>query len=97
MSVKGKSKLVARDRRRLHIRKTIGGTGEVPRLVVFRSNKHIYAQIIDDTQHVTLIGTSTQSKGLQDELSGAKNKVDRAKVVGKHLAELAKEYRAGRF
>ncbi|MBN1541212.1 50S ribosomal protein L18 [candidate division KSB1 bacterium] len=91
MSVNLNATHAARDRRRLHIRKTISGSAERPRLVVFRSNKHIYAQIIDDSKRVTLIGASSKSKGLQAELESAKTKVERARLVGKHIAELAKE------
>ncbi len=68
------------------IRKTIKGTAETPRLSVFRSNKQIYAQIIDDLNGVTLAAASSASK----DFGGMKaNKVDIAKAVGKAIAEKA--------
>ncbi|RCK77490.1 MAG: LSU ribosomal protein L18p (L5e) [Ignavibacteriae bacterium] len=84
-----KSKFKKRDRIKKHIRKKIFGTPERPRLSVYRSLKHIYAQIIDDTKGHTLAFASTKSKDLKDELSGVKSKIEKAKIVGKHLAELA--------
>ncbi|MDB5260042.1 MAG: ribosomal protein [Candidatus Nomurabacteria bacterium] len=72
---------------RLHkkIRTRVGGTGERPRLAVFRSNKYMYAQLIDDTLGQTLASASDLS------ISGKINKVERAKTVGKTLAEEAKK------
>ena len=64
-----KSKRDARIRRKYGVRKKVFGTPERPRLSVFRSNKHIYAQIIDDVAVVTLAAMSTKSKSLRDELS----------------------------
>lgn len=74
-----------RARRKKRIRKKIFGVTERPRLTVFRSLKHIYAQIIDDSQGKTLVSASTQEKGL--EAAGA-NKTS-ATEVGKRLAERA--------
>ncbi len=70
------------------IRKKISGTPERPRLSVFRSNKHIYAQIIDDEAGQTLVAASTRSKELVGQLEG-KTKIEQAKLVGKLLAEKA--------
>ncbi len=70
------------------IRKKIHGTPERPRLSVFRSNKHIYAQIIDDEAGHTLVAASTRSKELADQLEG-KTKAEQARLVGKLLAEKA--------
>ncbi len=86
-----KSKFKKRDRIKKHIRKKIFGTPERPRLSVYRSLKHIYAQIIDDTKGNTLAFASTKSKDLQEELSNIKSKIEKAKIVGKHLAKLALE------
>lgn len=86
-----KSKFKKRDRIKKHIRKKIFGTPERPRLSVYRSLKHIYAQIIDDTKGNTLAFASTKSKDLQEELSNVKSKIEKAKIVGKHLAKLALE------
>lgn len=68
------------------LRKRIEGTSERPRLAVFRSSKHIYAQIIDDTKGHTLVAASSVEK----EVTGGGNK-DGAKQVGAKLAERAKE------
>ncbi|MBW1605335.1 50S ribosomal protein L18 [Lactobacillus sp. Sy-1] len=73
-----------RQRRHLRVRNKISGTAECPRLNVFRSNKNIYAQIIDDVEGVTLASAST----LDSEVSEG-NKTDQAKIVGKLVAERA--------
>jgi large subunit ribosomal protein L18 len=76
-----------RYRRHLRVRRTLAGTAERPRLVVFRSLKHIYAQLVDDDRGVTLLGVSDASEGIQVEGEG---KVGRGKAAGKLLAEKAK-------
>jgi large subunit ribosomal protein L18 len=76
-----------RYRRHLRVRKRVSGTAERPRLVVFRSIKHIYAQLVDDDRGVTLLGVSDASEGMS--LDG-KGKVAKAKAAGKLLAEKAK-------
>jgi large subunit ribosomal protein L18 len=85
-----KSKGEARDKRKLSIRKRISGSGERPRLTVFRSLKHTYAQIVDDGGHATLVGVSTLDPALRDQLKGLKKK-DRAKKVGALIATRARE------
>ena len=67
------------------IRKHLAGSTERPRLTVFRSNKGIYAQIVDDISGKTLASASTLSK----DFSGSGNKVDQSKAVGKLVAEKA--------
>lgn len=86
-----KAKLKNRDRIRKHIRKTISGTPECPRLSVYRSLKHIYAQLIDDTKGNTLVFVSTRSKDLKDSIKEIKSKNAQAKLVGIHLAKKAIE------
>lgn len=75
-------------RRRIHlrIRKNIKGTAEKPRLSVFRSNRDIYCQLIDDKAGNTLVAASSRDEGFTRE----GNKVDQSKAVGKALAEKAK-------
>lgn len=90
MADKNTQKTLARARRKKHLLKKIRGTQERPRLVVYRSNKQIYAQIIDDIAQNTLVSASTRSTDIADALSNAKNKVEQAKIAGKHLGELAK-------
>jgi large subunit ribosomal protein L18 len=76
-------------KRKSRIRKNISGTNERPRLSVFRSAKHIYAQLIDDLQGVTLVTAGTLSPEIRDKLGGLK-KTDAAREVGKLLADKAK-------
>ena len=82
-----KSRSQLRYRRHLRVRQRVTGTAERPRLVVFRSLKHIYAQLVDDDRGVVLIGVSDQSEGAAVEGGG---KVARGKAAGKLLAEKAK-------
>ncbi len=83
-------KQAARLKRRQRIRRKISGSEARPRLSVFRSTRHIYAQIIDDGKGQTLVAASTLSGELKDKLSGLK-KADAAKEVGKLLAAKARE------
>ncbi|WP_434043701.1 MULTISPECIES: 50S ribosomal protein L18 [Sorangium] len=83
-------KIVGRERRKLRIRKKVEGTPERPRLSVFRSTKHIYAQVIDDVSGKTLAHASTLSKDLKGSLD-EDNKVDAAKKVGALIAKICKE------
>ena len=82
-----KDKNQARARRKKSIRKRISGTTERPRLSVYRSNKHIYAQVIDDTTGKTVASASTLDKGVEKSASN----VECATNVGKLVAERAKE------
>jgi len=83
-------KLAARLKRRQRIRRKISGSEARPRLSVFRSTRHIYAQIIDDGKGQTLVAASTLSGEIKGKLSGLK-KADAAKEVGKLLAAKARE------
>jgi len=74
--------------RHLRIKAKISGTSERPRLSVYRSNIHIYAQIIDDNKGITLCSSSTLDKNLQIDIKSMK-KIERAKAVGKILADNA--------
>lgn len=77
-------------RRRRHVRRSITGTAERPRLTVFRSSKHIYAQLIDDLQGVTLAAANSRLKDVRASIPYGGN-IKAAQVVGKKLAEIAKE------
>ncbi len=81
---------VMRLKRKRRIRKKIHGTAERPRLSVFRSARHIYAQLIDDLRGVTLAAAGTLSPEIRDKLGGLK-KTAAAQEVGRLLAEKAKE------
>lgn len=83
------SKNELRKRRKVRIRKKISGTAEQPRLVVYRSNLHIYAQVVDDATGATLAATSTLSLSKNGE-KAACNKAG-ADRVGKEIARLALE------
>lgn len=75
-------------RRHRRVRKTVQGSGDRPRLAVFRSNQHIYAQIIDDTQQQTLAAASTLEPSLKGELSSGAT-CEASQAVGKLVAERA--------
>ena len=75
-------------RRKHRARKKIFGSSERPRLSVFRSNRHIYAQIVDDFAGVTLVSASTRSKGLRDDLAKTGDK-SAAEVIGSAIAKEA--------
>lgn len=77
-----------RKKRHLRARNRVQGTPERPRLNVYRSLNHIYAQVIDDIAGKTLVSASTLDKELNDKLEGTGNK-DAAKLVGKMVAERA--------
>lgn len=85
-----KERAEARKRRHLRVRKRVFGTPERPRLNVFRSHKHIYAQVIDDTIGHTLAAASTIDVALHGQTEG-KTKSEQAKLVGKLVAERALE------
>lgn len=87
MSLSVRKKFGGRERRKLRVRKKVSGTTARPRLSVFRSAKHIYAQLIDDERGVTVGAASTVSKNWKS-LDG--NKTAKAKEIGKAVAELAK-------
>ena len=76
-------------RRRNHVRRNITGTAERPRLSVFRSSKHIYAQLIDDLNGVTLAAASSNSPALRESVPYGGN-IKAAAAVGKLLAEAAR-------
>ena len=75
-------------RRKYHIRKKIFGTPDRPRLSVFRSNRHIYAQIIDDTAGVTLVSAGTRNKAVSEQLKDGGN-AKAAQAVGEVVAKQA--------
>ena len=88
--IKSVSKSKVRAKKHLKLRKRFSGTAERPRLSVFRSNNHMYAQIIDDTVGNTLCSASTLDKTAKADLTKSNN-VDAAAYVGKLIAERAKE------
>ena len=78
--------IVGRERRKLRIRRKISGTAQQPRLSVFRSAKHIYAQVVDDVAGSTVAHASTLSREVRGEVTEA-TKLDAAKKVGQSIAK----------
>jgi large subunit ribosomal protein L18 len=85
----GKLQHEARVRRHIRVRKKISGTPERPRLNVFRSLEHIYAQVIDDVDGHTIASASTVDTEVRGQLEG-KTKTESAKIVGQMVAQRAK-------
>lgn len=79
-------KLINRQRRKIRIRAKISGTAARPRLVIYRSLNHHYAQLIDDEKSLTLVSASDLK-----EKKNTEKRVDRAKKIGLEIAKLAKE------
>ena len=90
---KNKTSNNARVRRHIRVRKKLRGTSSRPRLAVFRSNQHIYAQVIDDSKSITLASASSGDKGLTAEISKAKSKI----VQGKGSLEMKSVTRISKF
>jgi large subunit ribosomal protein L18 len=87
--LKKESREIARKRRHIRVRKKIFGTQERPRLNVYKSLKHIYAQIIDDEEGTTLVAASTLDPALKDSVTGCN--VESARKVGELIARRALE------
>ena len=86
--IKKESRQKAREKKHLRIRKRFSGTPDRPRLAVFRSNKHIYAQLIDDEAGNTIAAASTLDKDLKGDLKNTDD-VEAATAVGKAIAQKA--------
>mgnify|MGYP001038039743 CR=1 FL=1 len=84
------NKIERRERIKMRIRKVVSGTAERPRMSVFRSNKQIYVQIIDDLSGATLVAASSKDKEIAGEVAG-KNKSEVAAIVGKLAAKRSSE------
>lgn len=78
-----------RNKKKKRIRKKISGTAERPRLVIFRSIIHIYAQLVDDVQHKTITGISSLSKLVKEQIGEKKTKKEIAAIVGQELSKKA--------
>jgi large subunit ribosomal protein L18 len=79
-----------RSKIRRRIRSTIRGTADRPRLSIFKSNKHVYLQLINDLDNLTIMSVSTKSADLKKEIKD-KAALEAAKIIGKTLAEAAKD------
>ncbi len=85
------AKKIRRLKKKRAIRAKVSGTPERPRLVVYRSNRHIYAQMVDDTQGKVLFGISDLNATVREALPENGTKTDASKVVGRMIAEKALE------
>jgi large subunit ribosomal protein L18 len=88
---KNSKKIQSRDRRRKQIRKKISGTAEKPRLSIYRSLNHIYAQLVDDFNQKSILTVSDLTKEVRAELNEKSTKTEKSKVVGKIVAKKALE------
>ncbi len=88
--ITGRRKYLARKRRHRRVRKKIAGTAARPRLNVYRSNRHVFVQVIDDVQGRTLVSCSTIDRELAPQMADMK-KVEAAKLVGQTVAARAKD------
>lgn len=91
-----KERNIRRKRRSMRVRKGVRGISSKPRLTVFRSNKHLFAQIIDDETRVTLFGIGTMSNELKGTPFAKKSK-ESAREIGKRIASHAKENKIDRI
>lgn len=90
MRLKYRKALTARERRHRRVRAKVGGTAQRPRLNVFRSSAHIYAQVIDDVQGHTLVSASDLEEAVREKAGVGASKSARATAVGEVIAERAK-------
>jgi|TARA_B100000809_G_C14928125_1_gene455914 large subunit ribosomal protein L18 len=86
-SIKRKNWLKKKNR----TKRSLGPLGKYPRLVIFRSNKHIYGQLIDDNKSHTLLSSSTKDENLGDKLKNINGKIEKSKIVGYAIAEKIKK------
>jgi large subunit ribosomal protein L18 len=86
-----KNRVVHRQRIKTHIRLQMAGTAGCPRLTVYRSLKHVYAQIVDDESGKTLVSISDIAKGVRAEFLGTKGQIAVGKKIGAKIAAAAKE------
>ncbi|MBX3071777.1 MAG: 50S ribosomal protein L18 [Thermomicrobiales bacterium] len=91
MRIKYRKALTRRQRRHVKVRARVSGTAVRPRLCVFRSSAHIYAQVIDDQQGHTLVSASDIEEAVRERAGDKATKSDRARIVGEVVGERAKE------
>ncbi len=89
--IKKPSRSIAREKRHYRLRNKISGTSQRPRLAVYRSDKHMYAQVIDDVEGNTLVSASTVEKEAKEKLGNKTSNVEAAKFVGQMVAKRAVE------
>ena len=91
MAEKKLTKKINWQKKRNRVKNSLGVRGTYPRLVVYRSNMHIYAQLVDDIQNKTLISSSSNNKDLKASIKKTGNKIEASTLVGKLLGEKLKK------
>ena len=97
MARKSKYQVWQKKRQRIKYRIMQKNIGNHPRLVVYRSNANIYAQLIDDEKGITVLSASSIDKSIKSLIDKAKNKIEKSKIVGESLASKIKEAKIGRI
>ena len=97
MAKKSKYQLWQKKRQRIKYRIMQKNIGNYPRLVVYRSNANIYAQLVDDKKNITVLSASSIDKNLKKSIDKAANNIERSKIVGKSLAEKIKNSKIERI
>ena len=97
MARKSKYQIWQKKRQRIKYRIMQNNIGNHPRLVVYRSNSNIYAQLLDDKRGVTVLSASSIDKNIKSLIDKAANKIEKSKIVGESLAEKIKEAKIGRI
>ncbi len=97
MARKSKYQIWQKKRQRIKYRIMQRNIGNHPRLVVFRSNANIYAQLVDDEKGITVLSASSIDKSIKSLIGKATNKIEKSKIVGESLASKIKEAKIGRI
>ena len=97
MARKSKYQIWQKKRQRIKYRIMQRNIGNHPRLVVYRSNANIYAQLVDDEKGITVLSASSIDKSIKSLIDKATNKIEKSKIVGESLAEKIKEAKIGRI
>ena len=97
MARKSKYQIWQKKRQRIKYRIMQKNIGNHPRLVVYRSNANIYAQLVDDEKGITVLSASSIDKSIKSLIDKAKNKIEKSKIVGESLASKIKEAKIGRI
>ena len=97
MATKNKFQIWQKKRKRIKYHIMQKNIGKHPRLVIFRSNTNIYAQLLDDSKKITLLSASSIDKELQESIKKAENKIAMSKIVGESLAKKIKDAKIDRI
>jgi|TARA_B110001454_G_scaffold189875_1_gene188720 large subunit ribosomal protein L18 len=97
MARKSKYQIWQKKRQRIKYRIMQNNIGNHPRLVVYRSNSNIYAQLLDDKRGITVLSASSIDKNIKSLIDKAANKIEKSKIVGETLAEKIKEAKISRI